>query len=320
MNPTELVSGIVTSRADILDTLRTLNDPCVHDEAFTTPMAAAIRADNQPALDILLNHDSALEYTPQLTDSDQQRVGYQLEDGPQESLTKTEQYIGQSLQKIHWQRTPLLEACRVNNQQALKKLLAGGADATATDLLGESALSLLLEHGAEAVEPFIKHCHHVDTKYIVTRESLSRLVSEPELYTQAPSGGNMTAEALDFHFAISCALLDETTVVQLLTNGYDLSSTANELHDPLVEVVSSSMLRSYNHPEADRLTTSLTRALETPPEQWLSPPSPKLEDNELVNTRIQIIRRLADHGLPGDGRSLCWITLSMQTSRTYSQR
>ncbi len=253
--------GITAGDDGVLEQLRELEDVCLADETLTTPMAAAVRAGNLSALDVLLGHKAALEYVPKLGDADRKYVRGRAAYDDTGTLEEREAGFSQRMAVAHWERTPLLEACRIGNLPVIEKLLAAGAKLNARDIFGLDAPTLCLERGPEVLQQFMETCSGLGRKFPVRYDLLAELAPHDELYATALSRGSLSKDAKQLAFILSCALLDEVTMRDMLAGGYALEDPVEEyaLENPLVQVATSSLLHDIGHPSAASLARGEVR-------------------------------------------------------------
>ena len=149
----DLIRKIEAGDASVVEELRALPSRCVHDDQLTTPFAAAIRAGNEAVLTALLEDPEALEYRPDLPEDVVSQMKLMAGGGVGTTTEAVEaQLLGYGFMPVpYFQRTPLLEACRWGNADAVAALVARGASPKEKDALGMDALDLALATGDEAV-------------------------------------------------------------------------------------------------------------------------------------------------------------------------
>lgn len=265
MDPNKLNNMIAGQGDEALAALNAMDDFCFEDDRQCTPMAQAIRSDNMQALEVMLRSKEAIEYFPGLEAETRRVVSQQAGFHSSEEIEKTETYIGSSVGGLdNFERTPLLEACRYGNRDALRLLINAGAKLNARDVLKNSTLELCLYNGLDFTNIFMDCCIDNSSKFSVDDYLLGALCGEPECYEKAVSHGRLTKKAQHFHFSMACALVDTAEVTRQLDGGYKLTDKRPYEYDPLLESVSSSMLHTYDHAQKLILAAPIVRAVEDP--------------------------------------------------------
>ena len=120
--------------------LTALPSPCVLDTEAQSPFNVAIQASNGPVIEALLAHPDALEFAPAVHPKERvnlMRLMFESEAGS--DIDQAERRVVEMADgPPYWQRTPLLQACRYQNLDAISQLIAHGARLNAKDLLGDS--------------------------------------------------------------------------------------------------------------------------------------------------------------------------------------
>lgn len=330
-DPDELNRLIARKGDDVIALLEAMEDFRIEDEHGCTPMAAAIRSGNLDALRVMLRSREALEYFPPL-DKELRRLVSQQADLMGGAIDETEDHIGAAIGGLrNFERTPLLEACRYGNREAIGLLVEAGAKTGATDAMKKTAPSLCLHQGTELTEFFLDCCIAHRARFPVDDELLGDLCAHPPLYEKAVRHGKLSKRAQHFRFCVACALVDVDGVTALLDAGYDLTGKRPYEYDPLLQATCSDLLRIWNHPAKLELAAPLVRSLEDPkadvalasepraaieaelaasPSEPADDPlggaveaalpkdiNPVLASDDLVERRLALLDRLTDRGL-----------------------
>lgn len=161
----------------------------------------------------------------------------------------------------YWQRTPLLQACRFKNREAIRELIAHDAKLTAKDLVGETPLTLCIRSGGtELVAHFIESCISADKSFPLTEEVLANLCSSPKSYALAVKHGRPNAGAKRFIFNFACAMLDQETVTGMLSDGFNVSTAITQSTNPVTELVTSRLTWMHEVPGWRELATGYAHA------------------------------------------------------------
>ena len=140
----------------------------------------------------------------------------------------------------YWQRTPLLQACRCQNRDAIRALISRGAKLTAKDLVGETPLSLCVRSGgAELAQFFIECCMAAKKPFPLSVEVLEEICGDTTLYAQAVAHGRPNPTAKKFIFNLACATLDRPTIEKMLDDGFDVNTAVTGSTNPVIELVTS---------------------------------------------------------------------------------
>lgn len=257
-----------------------------HDSQHAcTPLVDAIRRSDNDAVRTLLQSGADVEEFIPLDDETRRIVRMQGSMMSGDDIDQTEQYVGQPFGSLsNFERTPLLEACRHGNDDAMRLLIGAGAKMNAKDALGETALSLCLYDQGPPIEAFMDACIAQDVMFPVDDYLLGEFCREPSRYQKAIEHGRLTAKAKHFHFCLACALLDIDAVTAQLAAGYKINAKRPYEFDPLREAVSSERLRSYEHPRRKELAPGGVG-------------QPVFQDDAQVELRIAMLDLLAERGL-----------------------
>jgi len=224
------------------------------DHHACTPLVDAIRRADNGAVRELLQDGADVDGFVPLDDETRRIVRMQGGMMSMDDIAQTEQYVGQSFGGLsNFERTPLLEACRHGNADAIRLLIEAGAKLNAKDALGETALSLCLYDAGPPVEAFMDECIAQGVKFSVDDYLLGEFCREPPLYRKAIEHGRLSAKAKHFQICLSCALLDADAVTAQLDQGYKINAKRPFEFDPLREAVSSESLRTFEHPRRKEL-------------------------------------------------------------------
>jgi len=227
-----------------LDMLATLASPCVADADGQSPFNVAIEVGNAPVIEVLLRNEDAIEYAPELLTKDQEkklRKVYEFEShkGFEEAEPQSARIAGTL---NYWQRTPLLQACRYQNGDAVRQLIARGAKLTAKDLLRNSPLDLCIATGGiEFAQVFINACISTGVKFPINEATLSVLCRSRALFDLAVEHGHPDARAKALMFNFHCAYLDRPGVEAMLGTGFDVNKAVNPHSSPVHEVLTSQL-------------------------------------------------------------------------------
>lgn len=260
MDVNKLNHLIAAKDAAALAALEALDDFCIEDDAGATLAAAAIRSGNEAALEIIARSKAALEYCPPIDKDAKRLISMQAGLVSFDEIERTEEHIGRSVgNNGKWARTPLLDACRHGNRDAIRLLVEAGAKLNATDALKESALSLCMYHGRELALFFIECAADNGKTFPVTDDMLVEHIGDAELVGKLTDHGRLTKKASHFVFCLACALLDRNEIIRQLDAGYKLSDKRPYGEDPLLEIATSRKLAELNHPKARDLARGEVR-------------------------------------------------------------
>ena len=246
-----------------LELIGQLADVRIHDAHRLTPLNAAIRYCNRPAFEALFEHEAALTYTPELPKDDRQLLRHmsaEMGTGIRETEIHIANTLGQSPEQRHWMRTPLLEACRYANRDAMAALIGGGVKLNDKDALGAMAWEICQDvGGAELLHAFIDACIAHGRCFPVNTDFLQRTMHDPAVAEKAARHGKLDAKANRFRFNLACALLDTDTVEAMLNAGHDVKKSLVDERTPIDEAATSQLLWTHKHPDAERLAGPLLR-------------------------------------------------------------
>lgn len=242
---------IRTGSPDALDTLGAMPSPCVVDSEGQSPLNVAIQFNNAEVMKNLIDIEEALEFAPAVHPADSvtlMKTIYHTEGVDNIDLAEC-RALGPAGVPPYWQRTPLLQACRFENRDAIRVLIAHDAKLTAKDLVGETPLTLCIRSGGtELVAHFIESCISADKPFPLTVEVLTSLCSSPQYYELAVKHGRPNAGAKRFIFNFACATLDQATVKEMLSDGFNLSSAITHTTNPVTELVTSRLAWMHEVP------------------------------------------------------------------------
>lgn len=245
--------------------LEALEDYRIADDEGTTPMAAAIRAGNLEALELMVKSKPALEYFQPLEKDTKRLISMQASHVSFDDIAETEQYIGRSADNgDNWKRTPLLEACRRGNRDAIRLLIENGAKPNAKDALKETALGLCLFDSRDLAIHFIDCCAANGKAFPVEEHILSQYAGDAEFYAKLIEHGRLSKKTKHLVFCLACALGDIDDVERQLAAGYKLDEKRPMGSDPLLEAAASPALYMNDHPLLRERAPGLYRTLKDP--------------------------------------------------------
>lgn len=236
---------------DALTALLTLASPCVVDSYGQSPLNVAIQFNNAEVMTSLLGNEEALEFAPAVHPMDSVRLMKTIysSEGIDDIDLAEQRVLGPAGVPPYWQRTPLLQACRYRNKDAIRQLIDRGAKLNAKDLVGETPLSMCIRSGGiELAEYFIQSCIDAKRPFPFTEELLENICKSPVLYELAIKHGRPNAGAKRFIFNLACATLDQSTVTEMLNNGFDVNSAITQMTDPVTESVTSRLAWMHEVP------------------------------------------------------------------------
>lgn len=258
---------------DALTTLLALPSPCVVNADGQSPLNVAIQFNNAEVIASLTGNEETLEFAPAVHPLDSvkfMKMIYSTE-GIDDIDLAEQRVLGPAGVPPYWQRTPLLQACRYQNKDAIRQLIDRGAKLNAKDLVGETPLSLCMRSGGtELVKHFIQSCIDAERSFPFTEELLENICNSPALYELAIQRGRPNAGAKRFIFNLACATLDLPTVTEMLHNGFDVNSAITQMTDPITELVTSrlawmhevpgwrTLAAGYAHVNGHSATTSIS--------------------------------------------------------------
>jgi hypothetical protein len=312
-----------------MEMLATLPSPCVVDDEGQSPFNVAIRGKNEAVVNLLLESDEALEFAPAAHDSESAKLMkfiYQSEGI--DDIEVAERRVLEAIDgppSLH--RTPLLQACRYGNVDAITKLIARGAKLTAKDLLGETPLTLCVRTGGpDLARHFIECCIDANRQFPLTAEALRNLCGSQDIYDLAIEQGRPDAAAKRFIFNFACATLHRATITKMLADGFAINSAITSEANPVVELLTSRLAWNYEaaqwrklaagyaHMHGHPATTAIKMPNDPGPEDMTfdeiqsehkklnrsvrcTEPNSKFMSEETKRERIDLLKILMSHGL-----------------------
>ena len=230
--------------AGAVPALKALPSVCVLDEDAQSPFNVAIQASHTEAIETLLTVDEAREFAPAVHPADRVKLIKTIYGT--EQLDDVELAESRILRVIegpsYWQRTPLLQACRYAQAEAIDGLVACGAKLNAKDLLGETPLSLCLKVGGIALaRQFVGSCIAHKKNVPVTEELLAAAAADKAFLDEVLTHGKLTAKTKRFVFNLACSTLDRTVVERMLNEGFDVNAALTRFTNPVVELINSQL-------------------------------------------------------------------------------
>ncbi|MEM6512443.1 MAG: hypothetical protein AAF660_05480 [Pseudomonadota bacterium] len=286
-----LVQRIRSLDASVTHELAQIDNPCIEDSEQCSLLAAAVRSGFDAAVTALTQHRVAIDYVPALS-SDQQSTMRQISSlASYDNIDEAEAYASQPFGGLgHFARTPLLEACRIGNRFALKHLLAAGASAASTDVLGETALSLAAYRDVDFLVFTINALVEAGRTFKVDEALLEKAAAAPTAFDALGRHGALDNDACHLLLCMRCALLDENGVRELAED-YSLTQKRPLHRDPIREALCSDLLVRVGHPEKHTLAAGLSRVFE----RTGADPSPMSPDER--ERRLAMVQLLQDLGL-----------------------
>ncbi|MGI9203539.1 MAG: hypothetical protein ACR2Q3_05995 [Woeseiaceae bacterium] len=264
---------IRTKSPEALAAVQALLSPCVVDSEGQSPLNVAIQFDNAEVTESLLDSGDAVEFAPAVHSAESLRMMktiYHME-GIDDIDLAERRVLNSTGVPPYWQRTPILQACRYQNRDAIRDLVARRAKLTTKDLVGETPLTLCLRSGGiDLAEHFIRSCINASKPFPFNEEVLKEICSSPKLFDLAIRHGRPNAGAKRFVFNLACATLDQDTVKEMLNNGFDVNSAIAQMTDPVTELVTSrlawmhevpgweTLAAGYAHVRGHSATTSIS--------------------------------------------------------------
>jgi hypothetical protein len=236
--------------------LEQLTTYCQQDKSGRTPLNSAIAFNNREITRLLAKSDDAINFFPKIDADLLTPVKHMVSDAVSENhLEQTEKHLAEVFgPRMCLQRTPLHQACRSGNQEAIALLISRNAELNQKDILGVTPFELCIEFGGPvAADQFLAQCDKHKKKVTVSDMTLRMLVPEPALYQQVMRRGKLDIKAKRFAFNLACALLDKQSMEDLLKQGLNINKTMNHEYSPILEVCTSRSLFLYQHPQAPRL-------------------------------------------------------------------
>ena len=229
---------------DALTMLDALASPCVVDANGQSPFNVAIEAGNSAVIDTLLDDSEAREYAPEIHGKDQVKLLRQVYEVEAHKGVDEAEPESARIADVpnYWQRTPLLQACRYQNGDAVGKLIAHGAKLTTKDLLRNTALDLCIETGGiEFARVFIDACISADVKCPISDNALTAFCRSRTLFELAVAHGRLDTKAKALLFNFYCAYLDREGVEAMLADGFDANKGTSPHSSPVHEVLTSKL-------------------------------------------------------------------------------
>lgn len=234
-----------------LTALLALPSPCVIDSDGQSPLNVAIQFGNAEVTTSLIENAETLEFAPTVHPTDSVRLMRMIYSS--ESLDNLElaeqRVLGPAGVPPYWQRTPLLQACRYRNKDAIHQLIDRGARLNAKDLVGETPLSMCIRSGGtDLAKHFVQSCIDANRPFPFTEELLANICNSPALYELAITHGRPNAGAKRFMFNFACAMLDLSTVAKMQHVGFDINSAITQMTDPVTETMTSRLAWMHEAP------------------------------------------------------------------------
>lgn len=326
-----LIARVLAGDPEVREELRALPSRCVHDEAFVTPVTAAIRAGNHALLAELLEDDAVLEYCPALDEDEVKRARRMVAHGIGRTTEAAEAYLLEHcvVSAPYWQRPPLLEAARLGDATAIRLLVERGASYTSKDALGLDTLDLCLDHeDPSVVSALVLSAAETARPYGVSADQLERAVHHSAIWELLKSAGKLGAKSQRVAFNVACATLDLDAVEAMLDGGYHPSNAVTTDRHPAIEAATSRLAwtlgaadfptlaagfaHMYGHPDGTSITDAdlfddegnpiglgqaNARRLRLNATYKRDETDPTFVPDDQLRRRLDLLDRLADAGL-----------------------
>jgi len=264
----QLIRWIREGSDAAMEALAKLEDVRVHDEHRLTPLNAAIRYGNKPVVDLLIGREGAVDYLPDLEKPELQLLRSITNSMETEPVGKIERFVaetfGMSADERYWMRSPMLEACRYGNRDAISSLIRYGASLSDRDALGVDPLRMCLDVGGTALaSALLDACAENGRQVPISDEVLERLFAKPEFFDRLVRAGKLSAKAERFVFNLACSRLDVERVEEMLDSGHKPSQSIYAGRTPAAEAATSRLSWCLGDPAAEPLTATFRQALGT---------------------------------------------------------
>lgn len=264
MDIAQLNKWICEGSPSAMEVLSRLEDLCVHDETSLTPLNAAIRCGNKAVFDVLVENPAALDYVPEPDEKDRQVLKHIAASMDGSSVQEVEAAVaktfGEDPNERYWMRTPLLEACRHDNREAMTALVVHGAALDDKDILGFDALRMCLDVGGlDQLKVLLDASIAQGRGFPVDDGLLERCLDNKEVYDSLVSHGTLSTKAKRLVFNLACARLDMDGVRDMLAAGHDATKSVYHGRTPLAEAATSQLAWALGDKESESLTRSFER-------------------------------------------------------------
>jgi ankyrin repeat protein len=252
----EVIDLIEQHSGDARKAVEQLTTYCQQDKSGRTPLNSAIQFNNQEITRLLTKTDDALNFFPKIDQDLLKPVRHMVSDVVAEKhIGETEKHLAEVFDpRMCLQRTPLHQACRYTNQEAIALLISKNVELDQQDILGVTPFELCIEFGEPgAADQFMAQCDKRKKNVAASDLTLRMLVPDPALYQQVIRRGKLDIKAKRFAFNLACALLDKQGMKDVLEQGLNINKTMCHEFSPILEVCTSRLLSTYQHPDAPRL-------------------------------------------------------------------
>lgn len=151
---------------------------------------------------------------------------------------------------LPFQRSPLLQACRVGHAFAIECLLAAGAKPGGKDLMGLSEAELcLLSGGIGHLTAFQDACRRHRRKLVLPEGVIEAVLGEPATLADLARGAELSAGARRLLLACACARLDTALVAAVLADTTDVNACVSKHAHPIYEACTSRLVWLHETPD-----------------------------------------------------------------------
>ena len=256
----EALIDIIKAHSDELDeAVSQFETFCLQSEQNGTPLNTAIECNNVAAISHLVEEADAVNFSPELDDDLVTPIRHLLAQiMDEDDITSVERHLSSSYgPRLCLQRSPLHQACRSDNKEAVALLIERNADLGAKDLLGLTPFELCMEFGGESlVDRFLMSCKAAEVSFELGELQLKKLCYNKALFEAALEVAKMDAKTGRFAFCYACALLDKGIAQNLLDKGLDINKTTSREVSPVLEACTSALINTCGRPPEPRVSKS----------------------------------------------------------------